>query len=223
MPDHDAEFVEIGPTAEDLGRSYEAMLDQQEEPPAAEPEHRPTSLTPPEPEAPPPPHRIVEAMLFLGGQPLSAERACEIVRGLDEESFHQAIDVLNQEYRSQNRPYTIRKEGVGYLLALRPGFRSVLEGLYGSTREANLSQIAVDVLALVAYRQPTTKQEVDTFRGAESSALLRQLVRRNLIAVVQRGDAEQKEVAYGTTSRFLEFFGLKSLEDLPRTEDLQQI
>ncbi len=98
-----------------------------------------------------------------------------------------------------------------------------MEGLYGSAREVQLSQPAIDVLSLVAYRQPATKQEIDTCRGAESASLLRQLVRRGLIAVVQRGEADQKEVAYGTTPKFLEFFGLKSLEDLPRTEDLQQI
>ena len=79
------------------------------------------------------------------------------------------------------------------------------------------------MLALVAYRQPATKMEIDSLRGVESGALLRQLVRRGLIAVVQRGDAERRDVAYGTTGRFLELFGLGSLEDLPRTQDLQQL
>src|SRR5262249_52208155 len=124
-------------------------------------------------------------------------------------------------YRSQGRPYLIQAQEQGYVLTLRPKFRAVADRLYGSVREARLSPQAVDVLALVAYRQPATKQEIDSLRGAESGALLRQLVRRNLITIVHRGEAGQREVAYGTTARFLELFGLSSLDDLPRTQDLQ--
>jgi segregation and condensation protein B len=167
--------------------------------------------------------RVVESLLFFGGVPLTQVRAAEIVRGLTAEQFTQAIDTLNQQYRQQGRPYTVLPHEQGYVLTLRPRFRSVLDKLYGTVREARLSTVAVDVLALVAYRQPVTKQEIDSVRGAESAALLRQLVRRGLITVVQRADSEQREVAYGTTPRFLKLFGLSSLEDLPRTQDLQQL
>jgi segregation and condensation protein B len=98
-----------------------------------------------------------------------------------------------------------------------------MEKLYGGQREARLSTAAIDVLALVAYRQPATKAEIDSLRGADSAGLLRQLVRRGLIQVVYRADAAQREVSYGTTPRFLEWFGLQSLDDLPRTQDLQQL
>jgi segregation and condensation protein B len=173
--------------------------------------------------APPPPLRIVEALLFVGGQPLTAVRACETVRGLTSAQFEQAIDALNRDYRRQGRPYAVRPQDQGYVLALRPQYRGVTEKLYGSVREARLSPAAVDVLALVAYRQPATKQEIDSVRGVESGSILRQLVRRGLIAVVHRGETEQREVAYGTTPRFLELFGLQSLDDLPRAQDLQRV
>ena len=78
-------------------------------------------------------------------------------------------------------------------------------------------------MSLVAYRQPVTKQEIDSLRGAESGSLLRQLVRRGLIAVVQRADAQQRQVSYGTTQRFLDLFQLRSLDDLPQTQDLQRL
>jgi segregation and condensation protein B len=90
-------------------------------------------------------------------------------------------------------------------------------------REARLSTAAIDVLALVAYRQPATKREIDSIRGTESGHLLRQLVRRRLIAIVQRAESNQREVSYGTSDRFLELFGLKSLDDLPQTQDLQKL
>ncbi len=172
---------------------------------------------------PPTPKRIIEAFLFIGGVPLTAERAGQAVRGLTDAQFLEAIAELNQDYRRQGRPYTIQAREQGHVLVLRPKFRGVLEKLYGGTREARLSSAAVDVLALVAYRQPATRQEIDSLRGFESGSLLRQLVRRGLITVVHRGEADRREVAYGTTPRFLQLFGLRSLEDLPQTQDLQRL
>jgi segregation and condensation protein B len=207
------------PDSADLGRSYAALLGDGSsvaEGPAAPPESSAAA-------APPPAVRIIEALLFVGGPPLTAIRACEIVRGLTEEQFGQAIDELIHAYRRQGRPYAIHPRGQGFVLALRPRYQRVVEKLHGGVREARLSTAAVDVLALVAYRQPATKAEIDSLRGAESGGLLRQLVRRGLIQVVYRGEASCKEVSYGTTARFLELFGLQSLDDLPRTRDLQQI
>jgi segregation and condensation protein B len=231
-------------TPEELGRSYAALLGQQAweldvsrldevpvpptspgapEPPAAAPASQTAAEAPP----PPPPLRILEAMLFLGGTPLTAERACEVLRGMTPGQVTGAIDSLNRSYRQQNRPYLIQSRDRGYVLVLRPRFRAVADRLYGSAREARLSPAAVDVLSLVAYRQPATKQEIDSLRGAESGALLRQLVRRGLLAVVQRGaqgpEGSHREVAYGTTPRFLKLFGLRSLDDLPQTQDLQRL
>lgn len=224
----------------ELSESYGALLQQQAwqveiddpggtvppaataPPPAAAP--APPVATAPEPPATPPPMlRLVEALLFVGGSPLTAERAGNAIRGLTAAQFTQLIDELNTSYRHQGRPYTVQSQGTGYVLTLRPRYRPVLEKLFGAGREARLSTAAIDVLALVAYRQPATKQEIDSIRGAESGALLRQLIRRGLIAVVQRGEAGQREVTYGTTPRFLQLFGLRSLDDLPQTQDLQRL
>jgi segregation and condensation protein B len=171
--------------------------------------------------APPPLERIIEALLFVGGAPLTAARACEAVRSLSPEQFTNAIATLNKAYQGQARPYRIQLRAQGYELALRPAFRTIKERLYGANRAARLSQPAVETLALVAYRQPVTRQEVDSLRGADSLGLLRQLVRLGLISV-QRGTS-QDEVCYGTTTRFLDHFGLRSLDDLPRTQDLQKM
>jgi segregation and condensation protein B len=176
-----------------------------------------------EPISPPPMRRIVEALLFVGGAPLTSARACETIRGLTEEEFVQAVDGLNREYRLQGRPYLVQAKNGGYVLTLRPRFREIVERLHGGRREARLSSTAIDALALVAYRQPVTKAEIDSLRGADTGAVLRQLVRRGLIAVVQRGDSQRREVLYGTTPRFLELFQLHSLEDLPQTQDLQRL
>ncbi len=171
---------------------------------------------------PPPLPRIVEALLFVGGAPLSAARACEAVRGLTPERLAEIIDELNRDYRQQGRPYRIQASGPGYELALLPRFRSIRTRLYGSPREARLSPAALDVLALVAYRQPATRQEIEALRGADCGSPLRLLVRLGLVAV-QRREASSTEVCYSTTARFLNLFQLRSLDDLPRTQDLQQM
>lgn len=201
----------------DWGRAYaEMMVEGAEETAALEPPATPVDAT-----TPPAPIRILEALLFIGGSPLTSTRACQVIRGLTAEQFTECIDELNRAYRRQNRPYTIQLRDQGYALQLKPKFRSVMEKLYGGVREARLSTQAIDVLALVAYRQPATKMEIDSLRGGESGSLLRQLVRRGLIQVVYRAEAERKEVSYGTTSRFLEVFGLQSLDDLPKTQELE--
>jgi segregation and condensation protein B len=227
MPDPDNLPADAPPDVppEDLGRSYGALLEgtawQVDAGDTLTPSAAASELPPPT--APPPLLRIVEALLFIGGPPLTAVRAGETIRGLTPAQLHEAINTLNRDYRRQNRPYVIRPQDQGYVLALRPRFQPVVEKLYGGPREARLSPAAIDVLALVAYRQPATKHEIDSLRGAESGALLRQLVRRGLVAIVHRAEANQREVSYGTTARFLELFGLSSLDDLPQTQDLQQL
>jgi segregation and condensation protein B len=208
-------------TAGELAQCYERLLDKREDRVSAtEQETRPTGEDPSA--APPPLKRILEAMLFIGGAPLTAQRAAEAVRGLSADEFRTLVDELNRDYRRQGRPYRILKREQGWELSLQPRYRGVLDRLYGTTREARLSPAALDVLALVAYRQPITRQEVEALRGAESSSPLRQLVRLGLIAV-QRGQAQQREVVYSTTARFLSLFQLRSLDDLPRTQDLQRL
>jgi segregation and condensation protein B len=206
---------------EGLGQAYASMLE--DAPWQVDGLEEPAEAAATAAKLPPPLEQVLEALLFVGGAPLAWPRASGILRGLTEDQFHQIVEDLNRRYRRQGRPYHIQSRGAGYSLALRSQFHQVQAKLLGNMREARLSTAAIDVLALVAYRQPATKAEVDTLRGADSGGLLRQLVRRGLIQVVYRADAQQREVSYGTTPRFLELFALKSLEDLPRTQDLQQI
>lgn len=195
------------------------------EPGEFEPEAPPAAVEPPavrlfpkavaEPvEAPPPPLQIVEAMLFIGGPPLTPAMACAAIRGLTEETFRELVDELAKMYRRQNRPYAVQSRDAGWILALRGQYRSIREKLYGGPKETRLPQPAIDVLSLIAYRQPIAKAELDTARGADCSGVLRQLVRIGLVAH-NRGEGS----GYETTPRFLDIFGLRSLDDLPRLAD----
>jgi segregation and condensation protein B len=164
---------------------------------------------------------LVEAALFIGGPPLQTEHLCELIPGVDKDKLVAAIAQLNQQYHRQGRPYEIRRVGSGYQMMLRPRFFSVASRLRRHSREVRLSQAAVEVLALVAYRQPVTPHQIDAIRGTDSSAILRQLRRRNLIEPVDQPEGS-RTIEYKTTRRFLELFRLTNLDDLPRVQELDQ-
>jgi segregation and condensation protein B len=227
--------------AQTLGESYAALLGASdwhvdeipeaapiEEPPAGVSttlSHRPTSppLAEPvnEPTVPPSPIQIVEALLFVGGPPLTADDAAEAIRGLSAEQLRGCIEVLNRVYRAQNRPYAVVHGPTGFVLRVDRRYAAIRERLYGGPREARLNQPALDVLSLVAYRQPVPKSEIDAARGADSGSVLRQLVRLGLVAITEVGDSN--ETAYETTPRFLEVFRLRDLDDLPELGEPKRV
>jgi segregation and condensation protein B len=167
------------------------------------------------------PAQVIEAALFVGGGPLTARKICGLLRGSYEaKDVEQTIDDLNDAYVAQARPYEIRLGDGGYRLELRPEYDRLRHRVYGSgPREVRLSQDVLEVLALVAYRQPISEKEVEGLGKQNAGNLLRQLLRRDLIAF-ERGPGGRKDVHYHTTARFLSVFGLGRLDELPQAEDL---
>jgi segregation and condensation protein B len=171
----------------------------------------------------PSPRTILEAMLFVGNRdnrPLSAFRVTEKMRNVSTEEIDQAVAELNRDYQQLACPYTIQKESDGYRMVLRSEFDPILMKFYGKIREAKLSQQAIDTLAVVAYRQPISSEEVQKIRKQPSSALLSQLVRRGLLGVEHEIRSKKKIMLYKTTDRFLELFQLDSIDDLPVSEEI---
>ena len=169
------------------------------------------------------PRSILEAMLFVGcpgDQPLTAARAAELMRGVESGEIPALVEELNRRYDAAGCAYHVVSEGAGYRLTLRPEFEALRAKFYGRVREVRLSQAAVDVLAIVAYRQPITAEEVSLLRDMPSSAILSQLVRRQLLRI-ERTDEKPRQTLYHTTDRFLKLFGLESLSDLPQSEELE--
>ena len=181
-------------------------------PPIAEPVNDPT--------VPPTPIQIIEALLFVGGPALTARQAAEAIRGLTADQFRECVDTLNRVYRSQDRPYSVVEGPTGYVLRVGRKYAAVRARLYGGPREARLTQPALDVLSLVAYRQPAGKAEIDAARGMDSVGVLRQLVRLGLIA---SEPAEDGQAVYRTTARFLEVFHLRDLDDLPELGEPKRV
>ena len=165
--------------------------------------------------------QIIEAALFVGGGPLTAKKICALLRGSFDSAFvERSIDELNDAYAAQGRPYDIRLGDGGYRLELRAEYDRLRHRVFGSgPREVRLSQDVLEVLALVAYQQPISQADIESHGKQNAGNLLRQLLRRDLIAF-ERGTGGRKDVRYHTTARFLSVFGLGSLEELPQAEDL---
>lgn len=163
--------------------------------------------------------QVVEALLFVGGPPLASKRLLEILGGNHtHEQVEEILEQLNSRYSDQGRPYVIRLEEGGYRMQLREEFEFVRRRVYGQgPREIKLGQDALEILAFVAYRQPVTRGDVEETGRPNVAAILRQLLRRQLISLDRnKGDAGE---VYRTTARFLELFGLASLDDLPQAVD----
>lgn len=169
------------------------------------------------------PRSILESMLFVGNpdnRPLTSEEIAALMRGVTPAEIDGHVQELNAAYSELGCPYEVVSVGEGYVLTLRTEFGSVREQFYGRIREARLNQSAVDVLSIVAYHQPITADEVERLRGRPSGGVLGQLVRRDLLAMERPADSPKKP-RYRTTARFLSLFGIDSLADLPRSQDVE--
>jgi segregation and condensation protein B len=240
------DFVEPddqGVSLDELSQAYAALLakgsdpypDRQADQPASD--ISPEAAKVPTPDEPPPiirgqdeaacvvtPRSILEAILFVGhptGEPLTSERIAGLMRGVQPAEIDDLVADLNAEYAAAGAPYAILFVGPGYQLALRPEFGPLRDAFHGRVREARLSQAAVDVLAIVAYHQPVTAEEIDRLRGKTNGAILSQLVRRDLLSI-ERPAEKKAHPLYRTTTRFLDLFGLGNLDELPKSQDIDR-
>jgi segregation and condensation protein B len=166
------------------------------------------------------PEQIVEATLFASQTPLTAGELARADEGLSEAEVEQAISTLRERYEAEERAFQIYQLGDGYQLLTRPEFAPYLERFDSIPRPPHLSPAALESLAIIAYRQPIGRIEIEDVRGVSATSVLRTLLDWELIKVVGRGDGLGRPLLYGTTEHFLEHFGLKSLDDLPPADEL---
>lgn len=164
--------------------------------------------------------QIVEALLFASDAPLTSAELARGSESLDEDTVDLAIQTLRVEYDQAGRAFQIYELGGGYQLLTRPEYSPHLERFASAPQPTRLSAAALEVLAIIAYRQPIDRMEIEDIRGVGSSGVLRTLQDRTLVDVVGRGEGLGRPLLYGTTQQFLEHFGFRSLEDLPRPDEL---
>ena len=168
------------------------------------------------------PRMIVEGMLFVGGAeggPLTSREIASHIRDVDPAEVETIIAQLNERYLQDETAYEISGDANGYRLQLRPELSRMRDRLRGRVRAARLTPAAIEVLSVVAYRQGVTSEELNRLRGSQSHAIVAQLVRRQLVRV-ERPATAPRSARYHTTDRFNQLFGVTSLADLPRSEDL---
>ena len=164
--------------------------------------------------------KVVEAILFASDAPLSPGEIARADESLDEDRVAAALAVLKAEYDDSGRAFELREVADGVQLMTRPEFAPYLERFDTVPKSSRLSGPALEALAIVAYRQPISRIEVEYVRGVNSTGVIRTLLDRELVRATGRGEGVGRPVLYGTTPRFLEHFGFPSMDHLPSPEEL---
>lgn len=165
----------------------------------------------------------VEAVLLLASEPLSSRKIGQFASLADGTEARTLIRRLNRLYDSQGSAFRVEEIAGGFQLLTRPKFGSWLRRLHQTSVETRLSSPALETLAVVAYRQPVVRAEIESVRGVQCGEMLRQLMERELVRIVGRSEELGRPFLYGTTKRFLQVFGLRNLDELPRAEALRSV
>jgi segregation and condensation protein B len=166
---------------------------------------------------------IVLALLFASEEPLSARRIAAVVEDVTVADVKQAIDTWNARADAEAWSIGIEQVAGGYRLATRAEYAAYVSRLYAGRRRFRLSRAGLETLAIIAYKQPITRAEVETIRGVGSGSVVANLMERSLVEIVGKAKVLGAPFLYGTTAAFLEYLGLNSIRDLPSLEDLEAL
>ena len=172
---------------------------------------------------------VIEALIFSSSEPIGWEKLSEIVQeseeelALDEGIVRRIVTRLNERYEENDLSFRIEGTGGGYTFVTQPRYHPWLSIFQHENAYRKLSQSATETLAIVAYRQPITKPEVDQIRGVDSGYILRQLLEKMLLKVSGRADSPGKPLLYKTTKHFLKHFGINSVDELPKPREIDEI
>jgi segregation and condensation protein B len=160
--------------------------------------------------------RLLEALLFSTHHPLTPQRLAELLEVKSQKSLKAAIHDLNQQYETTDRTFRIEQVAGGYQLLSLPEFGDILKRLHQREADAKLSKAALETLAIIAYKQPILRADVEAIRGVACGETIRSLMEKHLVNIAGRAEEPGRPILYGTTKRFLQLFGLNNLKDLPQ-------
>ena len=199
----DEEFDDVADEEQDDGEVMEQQSDLRE------PEEEPTVES------------VIEAVLFVSDEPLTDGRLAKIVDGTPKQ-IRQYIDNLNEKYRANNNAFRIEQIAGGYQMLTLSRYNLWLKKLVRERSESKLSPAALETLAIIAYKQPVIRADIEAIRGVAAGEVLRSLCYKGLVKIVGRAEVLGRPMLYGTTKKFLEVFGLNTLRDLPKIEELKK-
>ncbi len=181
--------------------------------------------------------KIIEALLFSAHKPLSIREITTAIRGAEDNSAREtpnefarvkeaevaaALEQLKVEYIQQNRAFQLVEKSEGWQLATDPAFAKWVRQLFPAPKPARLSAPALETLAIIAYRQPITRADVEAVRGVNIDGVLQTLMERGLVKIAGRAEIPGRPLLYETTQFFLDHFGLRSLDELPNAQELRR-
>lgn len=166
---------------------------------------------------------IIEAMILSSPEPVSIKRICEVMESVSPVRVRQGIDDLNSLYLGCGNSFRIRELAGGYQFYILPDFEQPIKMLLTKQRTVRLSRPALETLAIIAYKQPVTKTEIEHIRGVASDGVLHNLLQRNLIIMAGRSDSPGRPLIYKTSDEFLKYFGLNRISDLPRMDEIEEM
>jgi len=164
---------------------------------------------------------VVEAVLFASDEPLPEARLANIVE-TSAKQVRQHIESLNEKYQTHNNAFRIEQIAGGYQMLTLSPYNHWLKKLLRARSDSKLSPAALETLAIIAYKQPIMRADIEAIRGVAVGEVIRSLCYKGLVKIVGRAEVLGRPMLYGTTKRFLEVFGLNTLKDLPKIEELKK-
>ena len=165
---------------------------------------------------------IIESLLFVSETPLTINRIQKVLEQADIKEIHEALTALAAEYETRKGGFLLREVAGGYHIRSRPEYREWIKRLIQRT-PLRLSKAALETLAIIAYKQPVIRSDIEHIRGVDCGGILRMLLERKLIRVLGRKQIPGRPLIYSTTKQFLEVFDLKDLKDLPTPDEIESL
>jgi segregation and condensation protein B len=163
---------------------------------------------------------IIESLLFVSNEPLTLKQIRDVLDGAEEKSVKQWLKELQEEFENSPRAVQLTEIAHGYRLMTKPQFAEWIQKLVVTKQNLKLTKAGIETLAVIAYRQPLVRAEIEVIRGVDCGGVIQTLMERKLIKVVGRKEVVGRPLLYGTTPEFLDQFGLKNLNDLPTLDEL---
>lgn len=164
---------------------------------------------------------IVESLLFVADEPLTIERLKQIISGAETKALREALEELTADYETRQGGFYLNPVAGGYQIRTRPEYMEWIKRLL-QPKPQRLSKAALETLAIIAYKQPVIRSDIEQLRGVDCGGVLRVLLERKFIRVLGRKEIPGRPLIYATTKRFLEVFGLKNLKDLPTPKEIEE-
>jgi segregation and condensation protein B len=172
--------------------------------------------------------KYIEALIFAAAQPISIEEIKAVLEEALGQTFlipfiEEQVNEIIESYDNADSPFQIQQINGGYIYLSKPEYQDLITVYLKQADRKKLTNAALETLAIIAYKQPVTKLEIEQIRGVNSDYLLQKLLDKELISICGRSDAPGRPLLYGTSDKFMNYFGLKSISELPKLRDLKEV